>query len=167
MVAMALAAEPAFLIAAEPTTGLDATIQSKIADLFEEIKADLGITTMLISHDIGLIRRLADRVAVMYAGMVVESGPAAEVLAGDPASGHPYAAALLRSVPGRRHAGDHSLLAPIPGEGPDAINLPNGCRFFGRCDRVTDGVRDWCAGRLPPPTVVSPGRTVRCWLRGG
>ncbi len=167
MVAMALAAEPAFLIADEPTTGLDATIQSKIADLFEEIKADLGITTMLISHDIGLIRRLADRVAVMYAGMVVESGPAAEVLSGTPAPGHPYTAALLRSVPGRRHAAGQESLAPIPGEGPDAINLPNGCRFFGRCDCVTDAVRDRCAERIPPPTPVSPERTVRCWLRGG
>lgn len=166
-VAMALAAEPAFLIADEPTTGLDATIQSKIADLLEEIKADLGITTMLISHDIGLIRRLSDRVAVMYAGMVVESGPAAQVLSEEPAPGHPYTAALLRSVPGRRHAAGREHLAPIPGEGPDANNLPSGCRFFGRCDRVTDAVRDRCAGEIPPPFPVSPGRTVRCWLRGG
>ena len=165
MVAMALAAEPAFLIADEPTTGLDATIQSKIADLLDEIKADLGITTMLISHDIGLIRRLADRVAVMYAGMVVESGPAAEVLSETPDPGHPYTGALLRSVPGRRHAAGREQLAPIPGEGPDAINLPNGCRFYGRCDRVTAAVRDRCAGDIPPPTAVSPGRAVRCWLR--
>jgi len=84
-----------------------------------------------------------------------------------PETGHPYTAALLRSVPGRRHVADHSLLAPIPGEGPDAINLPNGCRFYGRCDRVTDEVRARCAERIPPPTAVSPGRTVRCWLREG
>lgn len=167
MVAMALAAEPSFLIADEPTTGLDATIQSKIADLLEEIKADLGITTMLISHDIGLIRRLADRAAVMYAGMVVESGAAAQVLSEEPDPGHPYTAALLRSVPARRHAAGSEHLAPIPGEAPDAIKMPNGCRFYGRCDRVTDAVRDRCAEEIPPPTAVSPGRTVRCWLRGG
>ncbi len=167
MIAMAMAAEPALLIADEPTTGLDATIQSKIADLFEELKGDLGITTMLISHDIGLIRRLADRVTVMYAGMAVESGPAAQVLAADAGPGHPYTAALLRSVPGRRHVEGQAHLAPIPGDAPDAINLPNGCRFYGRCDRVTDAVRDRCAERIPPSTAVSPGRTVRCWLRGG
>lgn len=167
MVAMALAAEPAFLIADEPTTGLDATIQSKIADLFEEIKADLGITTMLISHDIGLIRRLADRVAVMYAGMVVEAGPASEVLLEAPEPGHPYTGALLRSIPGRRHAAGREQLATIPGDGPDAVNVPSGCRFYGRCDRVTDAVRARCAGEVPPPISVSAGRTVRCWLRGG
>src|SRR5574341_2278796 len=90
MIAMALASEPSFLIADEPTTGLDATIQSKIVDLLVELKSELGITTMLISHDISIISRLSDSVAVMYGGRVVEFGPAKDMLSAQFESRHPY-----------------------------------------------------------------------------
>lgn len=167
MVAMALSCEPSFLIADEPTTGLDATIQSKIADLLSELKADPGVTTMLISHDIGLIRRLSDRVAVMYAGMVMECGPARRVLAAGPESGHPYTAALLASVPGERNIRGKEPLAAISGDVPDTIRVPAGCRFYGRCRQVTAAVEAECAARLPPLSEIAPGHAVRCWLRGG
>jgi oligopeptide/dipeptide ABC transporter ATP-binding protein len=167
MVAMALSCEPSFLIADEPTTGLDATIQSKIADLLAELKADLGITTMLISHDIGVIRRLSDSVAVMYGGMVVEYGPAREVLAAGPESGHPYTAALLASVPGERNIRGKEPLQAISGDVPDTIHIPNGCRFYGRCGRVTAAVERECAERVPPLLEIAPGHSVRCWLYGG
>ena len=167
MVAMALSCEPSFLIADEPTTGLDATIQSKIADLQAELKADLGITTMLISHDIGLIRRLSDSVAVMYSGMVVEYGPAGKVLTPGPESGHPYTAALLASVPDERNIRGKDPLQAIPGDVPDTIHPPNGCRFYGRCVRVTAAVERDCASLLPPLSELTPGHAVRCWLYGG
>ena len=167
MVAMALSCEPSFLIADELTTGLDATIQSKIADLLAELKADLGVTTMLISHDIGVIRRLSDSVAVMYGGMVVEYGPVRKVLAAGPESGHPYTAALLASVPGDRNIRGKEPLQAIPGDVPDTIHVPNGCRFYGRCSRVTDAVEKECAGRVPPLSEIAPGHAVRCWLYGG
>ena len=167
MVAMALSCEPSFLIADEPTTGLDATIQSRIADLLAELKADLGITTMLISHDIGVIRRLSDSVAVMYGGMVVETGPAREVLAAGTESCHPYTAALLASVPDERHIRGKEPPQAIPGDVPDTIHVPNGCRFFGRCVRVTAAVEKECTSLLPPLSEITPGHAVRCWLYGG
>ncbi len=167
MIAMALSCEPSFLIADEPTTGLDATIQSAIASLLAELKAELGVTTMLISHDIGLVRRLADAVAVMYAGMVVESGPAGEVLREGAEPGHPYTAALLLSVPSARNRRGGEPLRPIAGEVPDAVRGPAGCRFFGRCERVTGAVRERCGSRVPPMIGIAPGRAVRCWLYGG
>jgi peptide/nickel transport system ATP-binding protein len=167
MVAMALSCEPSFLIADEPTTGLDATIQSKIADLLAELKADLGITTMLISHDIGLIRRLSDSVAVMYGGMVVEYGPARTVLAAGQESRHPYTAALLASVPDERHIRGKEPLPAISGDVPDAIHVRDGCRFYGRCSRVTAAIEKECVERLPPLSDIAPGHAVRCWLFGG
>src|SRR3990172_6714199 len=99
MIAMALACEPSLLIAGEPTTGLDATIQSKITDLLAELKSELGVTTMLISHDISIISRLSDSVAVMYGGTVCDYGPAKEILSTGSESKHPYTSALLASIP--------------------------------------------------------------------
>jgi peptide/nickel transport system ATP-binding protein len=163
MIAMALSAEPSLLIADEPTTGLDATIQSRIVELLGELKSETGITTMLISHDISVIRRLSDRVAVMYAGTVVESGPAARVL--QPNGNHPYTAALLASVPDAETIRTKSALQAIEGEVPDMINLPRGCRFYGRCNRVTDAIRERCAHAQPPLAEVGPGHKVRCWLK--
>ena len=163
MIAMALSAEPSLLIADEPTTGLDATIQSRIVELLGELKSETGITTLLISHDISVVRRLADRVAVMYAGTVVESGPAARVL--QPNANHPYTAALLASVPDAETIRTKSALQAIEGEVPDTINAPHGCRFYGRCNRVTDAVRERCAHAQPPLAEIAPGHKTRCWLK--
>jgi oligopeptide/dipeptide ABC transporter ATP-binding protein len=165
MLAMALSAEPSLLIADEPTTGLDATIQSRIVELLGELKSETGITTMLISHDISVIRRLSDRVAVMYAGTVVESGSAREVLRPQSPEQHPYTAALLASVPDAETIRSKAPLQAIEGEVPDTINLPRGCRFYGRCNRVTDAVRERCAHAQPPLAEVAPGHKTRCWLK--
>ncbi len=164
MIAMALACEPKVLIADEPTTGLDATIQSKIVDLLAELKAALGTTTMLISHDIGTIARLSDRVAVMYGGTVVEFGPARHILAADCASKHPYASALLASVPSRQCIEKDGRLQAIEGDVLDTINMPAGCRFFSRCGRVNPAIRKKCEGLEPDLREVAPGHKVRCWL---
>jgi oligopeptide/dipeptide ABC transporter ATP-binding protein len=164
MIAMALSCEPSLLIADEPTTGLDATIQSKIVDLLAELKAELGITTMLISHDISVISRLSDTVAVMYGGTVVESGPARDILGAADHSKHPYTAALLASVPSAENIRSKGYLQAIEGDVLDTINIPAGCRFYGRCARVTEQSREQCARREPDLREIAPGRRVRCWL---
>ncbi|MDH3975028.1 MAG: ABC transporter ATP-binding protein [Deltaproteobacteria bacterium] len=164
MIAMALASEPSLLIADEPTTGLDATIQSKIVDLLAELKSTLGITTMLISHDINTISRLSDRVAVMYGGKVMESGPARGLLSTETESKHPYTAALLASIPTEKHINGEIDLQAIEGDVLDTINIPNGCRFYARCNRINEKVREKCRSREPELRAVSPGHEVRCWL---
>jgi oligopeptide/dipeptide ABC transporter ATP-binding protein len=163
VIAMALASEPSLLIADEPTTGLDATIQSEIVGLLAELKAELGIATMLISHDIRAISRLADNVAVMYGGTVVEHGPASDVLATRFAPKHPYTTALLASIPNVRNVQDRGYLTVIEGEVPDAVELPRGCRFYARCGLVTDAIRSRCAEREPALAEVAGGHRVRCW----
>jgi oligopeptide/dipeptide ABC transporter ATP-binding protein len=164
MLAMALCAEPSLLIADEPTTGLDATIQSRIVELLAELKAETGTATLLISHDISVIQRLSDRVAVMYGGTVVETGRATEVLAPQAQVRHPYTAALLASIPSSETIRRKSYLQAIEGEVPDTIDVPRGCRFYGRCNRVTEGIRERCAGLEPPLAEVAPGHKLRCWL---
>jgi peptide/nickel transport system ATP-binding protein len=164
MIAMALSAEPSLLIADEPTTGLDVTIQSRIVELLAELKAETGTATLLISHDISVIQRLSDRVAVMYGGTVVETGRATQVLAPQAQVRHPYTAALLASIPSTETIRRKSYLQAIEGEVLDTINVPRGCRFYGRCNRVTEAIRDRCAGLEPPLTEVAPGHKLRCWL---
>ncbi len=164
MIAMALASEPALLIADEPTTGLDATIQSKIVDLLAELKTELGITTMLISHDISVIARLSDSVSVMYGGTIVESGPAGDVLALGFSSKHPYTQALLASVPTGKNRGEQGRLQAIEGDVLDTINIPQGCRFYGRCARMTPEIRERCMMSEPDLREISSGHRVRCWL---
>jgi peptide/nickel transport system ATP-binding protein len=164
MIAMALSAEPSLLIADEPTTGLDATIQARIVELLEELKSETAITTLLISHDISVIRRLSDRVAVMYAGTVVENGAASQVLRPHATEQHPYTAALLASIPSAEAIRGKRELQAIEGEVPDTIDRPRGCRFYGRCNRVTDAVRSRCANLEPPLAEVAPGHNLRCWL---
>jgi len=164
MIAMALCAEPSLLIADEPTTGLDATIQARIVELLAELKAETGVATLLISHDIGVIRRLSDRIAVMYGGTVVESGRAEEVLAPDAPARHPYTAALLASIPDEEAIRGKRYLQAIEGEVLDTIDVPRGCRFYGRCNRVTEAVRERCAGAEPALAEVAPGHRLRCWL---
>jgi oligopeptide/dipeptide ABC transporter ATP-binding protein len=164
MIAMALSAEPSLLIADEPTTGLDATIQSRIVELLAELKAETGTATLLISHDISVIQRLSDRVAVMYGGTVVETGRTAEVLAREPSERHPYTQALLASIPSAETIRRKSYLQAIEGEVLDTIEVPRGCRFYGRCNRVTEAIRERCAGLEPPLAEVALGHKVRCWL---
>jgi len=164
MIAMALACEPSLLIADEPTTGLDATIQSKIVDLLAELKSDLGITTMLISHDISMISRFSDSVAVMYGGTVFEHGPERDILSVHCALKHPYTSALLASVPGAQKRNGKGALQVIEGDVPDTINIPAGCRFYPRCNRVTDGVREKCERLEPDLREIGTGHKVRCWL---
>jgi len=164
MIAMALSCEPQLLIADEPTTGLDATIQSKIVDLLAELKAELGITTMLISHDISVISRLSDTVAVMYGGTVVETGPAKDILSPAAERKHPYTAALLTSIPSAENVREKGHLQAIEGDVLDTINIPAGCRFYGRCNRVTEKVREQCERREPELREIGPGHKARCWL---
>ena len=164
MIAMALSCEPSLLIADEPTTGLDATIQSKIVDLLAELKAELGITTMLISHDISIISRLSDTVAVMYGGTVVETGPAKDLLAMGDGMKHPYTSALLTSIPSAENIKGKGYLQAIEGDVLDTINIPAGCRFYGRCNRVTDRIRERCDRQEPDLREIGPGHKARCWL---
>jgi peptide/nickel transport system ATP-binding protein len=164
MVAMALASEPSLLIADEPTTGLDATIQSKIVDLLQELKSAFNVTTMLISHDIAVIRRLSDSAAVMYGGTLMEYGPARDILRVDRETKHPYTAALLASIPSEKHIKEKAHLQAIEGDVLDTINTPDGCRFSARCNRVTDGIREKCHYHEPDLREISPGHCVRCWL---
>jgi oligopeptide/dipeptide ABC transporter ATP-binding protein len=164
MIAMALACEPSLLIADEPTTGLDATIQSKIVDLLAELKDELGITTMLISHDISMISRLSDSIAIMYGGTVCEYGPTKEILSTGSESKHPYASALLASIPTEQNIKEKGYLQAIEGDVLDTINIPEGCRFYSRCNRVTAKIRERCAAHEPDLRETGSGHKIRCWL---
>jgi oligopeptide/dipeptide ABC transporter ATP-binding protein len=163
MIAMALAAEPRMLIADEPTTGLDATIQAHIVDLLDDLKTRLSMTMVLISHDISLIARLSDHIAVMYGGRVMETGSTADVL-DEHADGHPYTRALLASIPRPENINAAGRLPAIEGEVLDTINVPSGCRFQARCQRINDTVRTRCETQEPELFEIAPGRRIRCWL---
>lgn len=163
MIAMALSSEPTLLIADEPTTGLDATIQARIMDLLAELKSAMGITTMLISHDINVITRLSDNVAVMYGGRVMEHGPANNILSSVFEFKHPYTAALLASIPSPRHIKEKGYLNAIYGDVLDTINIPDGCRFYARCNQVTDRIREMCIHHEPDLVKISSGHGIRCW----
>jgi peptide/nickel transport system ATP-binding protein len=156
MMAIGVANDPALLIADEPTTALDVTIQAQILDLLRGLNEEFGTAIVLISHDLGVIGTVCRRVAVMYAGEVVEEAATAEVLA-DPR--HPYAWALVNAVP-RLDAPTGARLTSIEGTPPDALNPPKGCRFEPRCPfRIQR-----CATDHPPLMEVSPGRRARCWV---
>jgi peptide/nickel transport system ATP-binding protein len=163
MIAMALSAEPSVLIADEPTTGLDATIQSRIVSLLGELRSTVGVTTLLISHDIDVVKTLSDRVAVMYGGRILESGPAKEILAGARNEIHPYTAALLASVPTPRQIREKSYLHAIKGDVLDTINLPQGCRFYSRCHQMTEQIKMQCKHQEPKLREIAPNHNVRCW----
>ncbi len=163
MIALALAARPTVLIADEPTTGLDATIQSRVLDLMEEMKAELKTTTVVITHDMGVARRLADRVAVMYAGRVVEEGSARDVLSGTHPLKHPYTHGLLYAVPSAGDIREKRRLSVIEGDVPDLSRLPAGCQFAERCTQKPAGREELCAAREPELEAPAPGHRVRCW----
>lgn len=153
VIAMALASEPQLLVADEPTTALDVTIQAQILDLLRDLKQRLGMAILLITHNLGIVGDLADRVAVMYAGQLVELAPARELLRRPL---HPYTRALMNSVP-KLH-GQAARLAAIPGNVPRAGEFPPGCRFAPRCAVA----RTACSASLPDLLEVEPGRYVRC-----
>jgi oligopeptide/dipeptide ABC transporter ATP-binding protein len=156
MIAMALSCEPSLLIADEPTTALDVTVQAQILDLFRELREQMGMAILLISHDLGVIADLAEEVVVMYAGRVVERGPA-EALFYD--ARHPYTQGLLRSAPvlGRPHG---EKLYSIPGSVPSLRAIPRGCAFRPRCEERFEPCRE-----LPELEAVGEGHWVRCWAR--
>ena len=163
MIAMTLAARPSVLIADEPTTGLDATIQSRVLDLMEEMKAELQTTTIVITHDMGVARRLADRVAVMYAGRVVEIGPAADVLDRAHEPKHPYALGLLRAIPSEEDIREGRRLTVIEGDVPDLSRLSPGCQFVDRCTMKPEGQEERCEESEPELETVATNHKVRCW----
>jgi len=158
MIAMALACSPKLLIADEPTTALDVTIQAQILELMQEMKERLGMSIMLITHAMGVVAETCQRVVVMYAGKVVEEAPV-EALFGDPR--HPYTQGLIRSIPRvDRAATSKERLEAIPGTVPSLLNPAPGCRFAQRCRFVTD----ICVTSMPPLKEVAPGHRVRCVL---
>jgi peptide/nickel transport system ATP-binding protein/oligopeptide transport system ATP-binding protein len=154
MIAMALCCEPDVLIADEPTTALDVTIQAQILDLMNGLKEKLGTAIMLITHDLGVVAQVCDRVLVMYAGRVIESAPVRELFH---APKHPYTRALLESIPrsGERRRGQR--LPTIPGIVPSLFELPTGCRFQDRCE-----LREERCGREEPPLEQHGARSWRC-----
>ncbi len=157
MLAIALSCSPALLIADEPTTALDVTIQAQILALLRRLREDFHLTILLITHDLGVVAENADRVGVMYAGRLVEEAGVSELFC-DPR--HPYTQGLLRSLPGARTAGADRRLKTLPGSVPDPENFPSGCRFHPRCFAAFEP----CARREPADTAVAPGRRVACFL---
>jgi peptide/nickel transport system ATP-binding protein len=151
---MALACGPDLLIADEPTTALDVTIQARILDLIAGLVAETGMALFLVSHDLGVVAERVDRVLVMYGGAVVESAPAAELFR-RPA--HPYTQGLLAARP-RLGLGRGVRLPTIPGTVPELADLPPGCPFAGRCPLTVDA----CRATFPPPEPVGPGHRARC-----
>lgn len=156
MIAIALACEPRLLIADEPTTALDVTIQAQIIELMKELKERTNTSIILITHDLGVVAGLCSRVLVMYAGQIVESGTVEEVFYRPK---HPYTYSLLRAVP-RLDARTKERLVSIPGQPPDLLNPPKGCSFAPRCEfamRI-------CRERPPEDRTVKDGHLVKCWL---
>jgi len=156
LIAMAIACRPSLLIADEPTTALDVTIQAQILELVVSLRKSLGTTVLLITHDLGVVAKMADRIAVFYAGQIVETGECRDIFR-NPA--HPYTQALLASIP-RIDATRATKLASIAGTPPDLFSPPQGCAFFARC---TKAMRV-CATLPPPPLQKANGQVASCWL---
>jgi peptide/nickel transport system ATP-binding protein len=158
MIAMALACNPAVLIADEPTTALDVTVQAQIFDLISDLRERTGTAVVLITHDMGAIAEMTDRVAVMYAGRIVEEGSVADVLERPM---HPYTQGLIACAPGRRTAAAGEPLEEIPGTVPSLLERRAGCAFADRCRHAMPK----CRMGLPAETVLEGGaRRVLCWL---
>jgi len=156
MIALTLSAGPRLLIADEPTTALDVTIQAQVLDLMRGLQRDLGMGMIFITHDLGVIAQIAQEVAVMYLGVIVERGPVREVLK-NPA--HPYTRGLIAAIP--RLDRLEARLSPVPGDIPSPAARPVGCPFVTRCAEKVAGLCDRIA---PPPVALGPGRVVRCHL---
>jgi oligopeptide/dipeptide ABC transporter ATP-binding protein len=154
MIAIALSAEPEILVADEPTTALDVTVQAQILEVLDRLQESRGMAVLLITHDLGIVAGRADRVAVMYAGQIVEEAPTARLFANP---SHPYTQGLFASVP--RISGPLRRLNPIRGTVPPATAWPSGCRFRPRCPKAFD------KSELEPPLLaVEPDHQMRCWL---
>lgn len=156
MIAIALICRPELLIADEPTTALDVTIQAQVLDLILDLRQSLGMSVILVTHDLGVVAETAERVAVMYAGRIVETAPVTDLF-DNPR--HPYTRRLLAAMPGR--AGRGERLADIPGMAPSLSEPPPGCGFCPRFEGTTGG----CRTEVPPMVEVAPHHYVRCWHR--
>jgi peptide/nickel transport system ATP-binding protein len=157
MIAMALVCEPKLLIADEPTTALDVTIQAQILDLMQELRKRLNTAIILITHDLGVVAELCDRVVVMYSGEVVEE---ADIFTLFEQPSHPYTLGLMSSIPGTAASmGSDGHLQTIPGMVPNLLNLPTGCRFHPRCPMA----RPLCREKAPPLFELRKDHTARCW----
>jgi oligopeptide transport system ATP-binding protein len=161
MIAMAIALDPKILIADEPTTALDVTVQAQVMDLLKDLQRDTGMGLILITHDLGVVNEVADRVAVMYAGKIVETGTVDDVFS-NPA--HPYTLGLMASIPQVEAKGGR--LNPIVGQPPNLARIPSGCPFHPRCPKMRTGAaaapgRD-CVADVPPLRVVEIGREAAC-----
>lgn len=155
MIAMALSCKPALILADEPTTALDVTVQAQILDLLLKLKEKQGLSLLLVTHDLGLVAQNAQAVAVMYAGKIVEHAGVNELFASPL---HPYTVGLLQSLP--RLDREDRTLKPIPGSIPDLAELPQGCPFHPRCPKRLSP----CSAKHPPLVEKIPGHFVRCWL---
>src|SRR5438477_9805534 len=153
IIAMALSCQPELLIADEPTTALDVTIQAQILELIKQLKSETGASVILITHDLGVVAGMTDDVIVMYAGKVFEQAPTAELFA---RPGNPYTRGLLRSVPDP--LAEHGALYQIPGQPPDLANLPTGCPFAPRCERA----EEICTREFPPFVELTPSHRSLC-----
>jgi oligopeptide/dipeptide ABC transporter ATP-binding protein len=153
--AIGISCEPRLLIADEPTTSLDLTIQAQYLNLLRDLQRGHGLALIFITHNLGIVAKMCDQLAVMYAGRVVEQGPVSRIFN---APTHPYTKALLGSIPRMTDGGER--LTAIDGQPPDLANLPSGCAFALRCPAVMTR----CRAEAPPEFVTEPGRSARCWL---
>jgi len=158
LIAIALAGKPALIVADEPTSALDVSIQSQILALLKQLKEELQLSVLLITHDLGVVAQMADRVAVMYAGKIVEEAPTPTLFT---TPLHPYTAALLNAIPqiSFSHLGGQKEFKPLLGVVPDLTNLPSGCTFHPRCPLRMDE----CSQKVPPDFSPAAHRTVRCF----
>ena len=153
VIAMALACNPKLLIADEPTTALDVTIQAQVLEMMNELKTELKTSMLLITHDLGIVAETCDEVAIMYAGEIIEHGSLAHIFRN---AKHPYTIGLFGSLPSLDK--DVDRLSPIQGLMPDPANLPEGCKFHERCSHVCDE----CRMVEPEPAEIEPGHLVKC-----
>ena len=157
LIAAAIANKPDLLIADEPTSALDVSIQAQIIELFESLKNEIGMAIIFITHNMGVAAQIADRIAIMYAGKILEIGKTSQIFE-KPL--HPYTKGLLKAVPKISSEGKRAVLEPIPGSIPDLVNPPPGCRFHPRCPYVMD----ICRKEEPPMIYVEENHCVVCWL---
>jgi oligopeptide/dipeptide ABC transporter ATP-binding protein len=158
MIAMAMSCDPKMILADEPTTALDVTIQAQILELLKDLTRKKGVSLIIITHNLGVVARYADWVNVMYAGKIIECGPSQAIYHN---AHHPYTVGLLNSVP-RLDQPRKSKLEPIEGQPPDLMNLPEGCSFRPRCKYV----QEKCGGGVPELCEIEKGHRIACWLSG-